>query len=59
MQLVKRLEQFDVLVLPNFDGDFISDLCAEVVGGMGLTSGGNIGDDIGILKPTHGRYYSV
>ena len=51
MQLVKRLEQFDVLVLPNFYGDFISDLCAELLGGMGLTSGGNIRDDIGILKP--------
>jgi len=54
MQLLKRLEQSDVLVLPNFYGDFISDLCAGLVGGLGLTSGGNIRDDIGISEPSHG-----
>jgi Isocitrate/isopropylmalate dehydrogenase len=54
MQLVRRPEQFDVLVLPNFYGDFISDLCAGLVGGLGLAPGANIGDDIAIFEPTHG-----
>jgi isocitrate dehydrogenase (NAD+) len=54
MQLVRRPEQFDVLVLPNFYGDFISDLCAGLVGGLGLGPGANIGDGIAIFEPTHG-----
>lgn len=54
MQLVRRPEQFDVLVLPNFYGDFISDLCAGLIGGLGLTPGANIGDDMAIFEPTHG-----
>jgi len=54
MQLVRRPEQFDVLVLPNFYGDFISDLCAGLVGGLGMAPGANIGDSIAIFEPTHG-----
>lgn len=54
MQLVRRPQQFDVLVLPNFYGDFISDLCAGLVGGLGLAPGANIGDDIAVFEPTHG-----
>jgi isocitrate dehydrogenase (NAD+) len=54
MQLVRRPQQFDVLVLPNFYGDFISDLCAGLVGGLGMAPGANIGDDIAIFEPTHG-----
>ncbi len=54
MQLVRRPEQFDVLVLPNFYGDFISDLCAGLVGGLGIAPGANIGDNIAIFEPTHG-----
>ena len=54
MQLVKRPEQFDVLVLPNFYGDIISDLCAGLVGSMGIAPGANIGDSIAIFEPTHG-----
>ena len=54
MQLVRRPQQFDVLVLPNFYGDLISDLCAGLVGGLGLAPGANIGDDIAIFEPTHG-----
>ena len=54
MQLVKKPEQFDVLVLPNFYGDFISDLCAGLVGGLGLAPGANIGDDMAVFEPTHG-----
>jgi len=54
MQLVRRPQQFDVLVLPNFYGDIISDLCAGLIGGLGLAPGANIGDDIAIFEPTHG-----
>jgi isocitrate dehydrogenase (NAD+) len=54
MQLARRPQQFDVLVLPNFYGDFISDLCAGLVGGLGLAPGANIGDDIAVFEPTHG-----
>ncbi|MFQ5680823.1 MAG: isocitrate/isopropylmalate dehydrogenase family protein [Candidatus Omnitrophota bacterium] len=54
MQLVKAPENFDVLVLPNLYGDIISDLCAGLVGGLGLAPGANIGDDIAIFEPVHG-----
>jgi isocitrate dehydrogenase (NAD+) len=54
MQLVRRPQQFDVLVLPNLYGDFISELCAGLVGGLGVAPGANIGDDLAIFEPTHG-----
>ena len=44
MQLVKDPSQFDVLVMPNLYGDIISDLCAGLVGGLGLTPSGNVGE---------------
>ena len=54
MQLVRKPEQFDVLVLPNLYGDIISDLCAGLVGGLGLAPGANIGDEIAVFEPSHG-----
>jgi len=54
MQLVRRPQQFDVLVLPNLYGDLISELCAGMVGGLGVAPGANLGDDIAIFEPTHG-----
>ena len=54
MQLVKRPRQFDVVVAPNLYGDIISDLCAGLVGGLGMAPGANIGDDIAVFEPTHG-----
>jgi isocitrate dehydrogenase (NAD+) len=54
MQLVRRPQSFDVLVLPNLYGDIISDLCAGLVGGLGVTPGANLGDDIAVFEPTHG-----
>jgi isocitrate dehydrogenase (NAD+) len=54
MQLVQRPEQFDVLVLPNLYGDIMSDLCAGLVGGLGVAPGANIGDDGALFEPTHG-----
>ena len=54
MQLVQRPEFYDVLVLPNLYGDILSDLCAGLVGGLGLAPGANIGDDIAVFEATHG-----
>ncbi len=54
MQLVKRPQQFDVVVAPNLYGDIVSDLCAGLVGGLGVAPGANIGDDAAIFEPTHG-----
>ncbi len=54
MQLVSRPEQFDVLVLPNLFGDIVSDLCAGLVGGLGVAPGGNIGRDCAVFEAVHG-----
>ena len=54
MQLVSRPEQFDVLVLPNLFGDIISDLCAGLVGGLGVAPGGNIGRECAVFEAVHG-----
>ncbi len=53
-QLVQRPHQFDVLVLPNLYGDIVSDLCAGLVGGLGVAPGANIGDELAVFEPTHG-----
>ena len=54
MQLVARPEEYDVLVLPNLYGDIISDLCAGLIGGLGVAPGGNIGDETAVFEATHG-----
>ena len=54
IQLVRRPQQFDVLFLPNLYGDIVSDLCAGLVGGLGVAPGANLGDNIAIFEPTHG-----
>ena len=54
MELVRKPQMFDVLVLPNLYGDIISDLCAGLCGGMGIAPGANIGDEAAIFEPTHG-----
>ncbi|MFC3717185.1 isocitrate dehydrogenase [Luteimonas soli] len=54
MQLVMRPEQFDVIVTTNLFGDIISDLCAGLVGGLGLAPGANIGEDVAIFEAVHG-----
>jgi isocitrate dehydrogenase (NAD+) len=54
MQLVQRPEEYDVLVLPNLYGDVLSDLCAGLIGGLGMAPGGNYGDDAAVFEPTHG-----
>lgn len=54
MQLVQRPEQFDVLVLPNLYGDIISDLCAGLIGGLGVAPGANIGEKHAMFEAVHG-----
>jgi isocitrate dehydrogenase (NAD+) len=54
MQLVIKPEQFDVMVLPNLYGDIVSDLCAGLVGGLGVAPGGNIGNGRAVFEAVHG-----
>jgi len=54
MHLVQRPEAYDVLLLPNLYGDIVSDLCAGLVGGLGIAPGANIGDRCAVFEATHG-----
>lgn len=54
MQLVQNPNQFDVLLLPNLYGDIVSDLCAGLIGGLGIAQGANIGKKYAVFEPVHG-----
>ena len=54
MQLVQKPELYDVMVLPNLYGDIVSDLCAGLVGGLGVAPGANIGLEASVFEPVHG-----
>jgi isocitrate dehydrogenase (NAD+) len=54
MQLVQKPELYDVMVLPNLYGDIVSDLCAGLVGGLGVAPGANIGEKAAVFEPVHG-----
>ncbi len=54
MWLIKNPFNYDVLIAPNLFGDIISDLCAQLVGGLGFGCSGNIGDKLGVFEPSHG-----
>ena len=54
MQLVQNPSQFDVLVMPNLYGDIVSDLCAGLIGGLGVAQSANIGNDCAIFEAVHG-----
>ncbi|MGI9145292.1 MAG: isocitrate/isopropylmalate dehydrogenase family protein [Chloroflexota bacterium] len=54
MQLVQKPDLYDVLVMPNLYGDILSDLCAGLVGGLGVAPGANIGDGMAVFEPIHG-----
>ena len=54
MMLVMKPEQFDVLVMPNLYGDIVSDLCAGLVGGLGVVGAANLGTEIGVFEAVHG-----
>ncbi|MFH0988570.1 MAG: isocitrate/isopropylmalate dehydrogenase family protein [bacterium] len=62
MWLLKNPFNYDVLVAPNLYGDIISDLCAQMVGGLGFGCSGNIGEKLAVFEPTHGsapKYYGM
>ncbi len=54
MQLVRRPERFDILLLSNLYGDIVSDLCAGLIGGLGVAPSANLGDSLAIFEPAHG-----
>jgi isocitrate dehydrogenase (NAD+) len=54
MQLVAYPGDYDILVLPNLYGDIVSDLCAGLIGGLGVAPGANLGEEIALFEPTHG-----
>lgn len=54
MKLVQAPEQFDVMVMPNLYGDIVSDLCAGLVGGLGVAPGANLGDKAAVFEAVHG-----
>jgi isocitrate dehydrogenase (NAD+) len=53
-QLVSRPSEYDTIVLPNLYGDIVSDLCAGMIGGLGMAPGGNIGEEYAVFEATHG-----
>jgi isocitrate dehydrogenase len=53
-QVILRPEEYDVLAMPNLNGDYLSDACAAMVGGLGMAPGANIGDEVAIFEATHG-----
>lgn len=53
-QVLTRPDEYDVLALPNLNGDYLSDACAAQIGGLGIAPGGNIGDFIALLEASHG-----
>ena len=53
-QILLRPDEYDVIVCPNLNGDYLSDACAAQVGGLGIAPGANIGDEIAIFEATHG-----
>jgi len=54
MQLVQKPELYDIVVCPNLYGDILSDLCAGLVGGLGMAPGANMGKDYAVFEPVHG-----
>jgi isocitrate dehydrogenase len=54
MQLLTRPDEYDVIALPNLNGDYLSDAAAGQIGGLGIAPGANIGDDVALFEPTHG-----
>ncbi len=54
MQVILRPEDYDVLLCPNLNGDYLSDACAALIGGLGVVPGGGIGDEVAIFEPVHG-----
>ncbi len=54
MQIILKPQAYDILLCPNLNGDYLSDACAGLIGGLGVAPGANIGDEVAIFEPTHG-----
>jgi len=54
MQAIQKPEEYDILLCPNLNGDYLSDACAALIGGLGVAPGANIGDTVAVFEPTHG-----
>jgi isocitrate dehydrogenase len=54
MQLLTRPDEYEIIALPNLNGDYLSDAAAGQIGGLGVAPGANIGDDVALFEPTHG-----
>jgi isocitrate dehydrogenase len=54
MQIIMRPKDYDILLCPNLNGDYLSDACAALIGGLGVVPGANIGDEVAIFEPAHG-----
>ena len=54
LQVILRPEDYDILLCPNLNGDYLSDACAALIGGLGVAPGANFGDNVAIFEPTHG-----
>ncbi|HOJ43478.1 MAG TPA: NADP-dependent isocitrate dehydrogenase [Syntrophorhabdaceae bacterium] len=54
MQIILKPQDYDILLCPNLNGDYLSDACAGLIGGLGVAPGANIGDNVAIFEPTHG-----
>lgn len=54
LQVILRPEDYDILLCPNLNGDYLSDACAALIGGLGVAPGANFGDHVAIFEPTHG-----
>jgi isocitrate dehydrogenase len=54
MQLLTRPDEYEVIALPNLNGDYLSDAAAGQIGGLGIAPGANIGDNVALFEPTHG-----
>ncbi len=53
-QILTRTDEYDIIALPNLNGDYLSDAAAALIGGLGIAPGSNIGDGIGVFEPVHG-----
>jgi isocitrate dehydrogenase len=53
-QVLLRPDEYDLLITPNLNGDYLSDACAAQVGGLGMAPGANVGDEVALFEATHG-----
>ena len=57
-QVLTRPNEYDIVAMPNLNGDYMSDACAAQIGGLGVAPGGNIGDYLAVFEATHGTAHA-